>query len=132
MMKKLDDDQMADRLFEGFAPPQPPLELKERVMREANGRSTVEPPRDVWSRVWENGWLRLAWAASVLLLLAGNLLLVARQPEPPLTVAEVFVDEEIAEFLRPMRIADTVTPIIGRSGGGRYELIEIDQGGNPS
>lgn len=131
-MKPLDDDQWADRLFEGFEPPPPPPELKKRVMREVQGRSVVVPARDVWSRTWENAWLRLAWAASVVLLLAGNFVLATRQPEPPSMVAESFVDEEIAEFLRPVRIADTVTPIIGRSGGGRHELVGIDEGGNAS
>jgi hypothetical protein len=131
-MKPLDDDHTADRLFEGMGPPQPPPDLRERVMREAQRHSAVVPLPDAWTRIWENPWLRLAWAATVLLLLAGNLVVVARQPEPPSMVAEAFVDEEIADFLRPVRIADTVTPIIGRSGGGRHELIEIDQGGNAS
>ena len=131
-MKPLDDDQMAERLFEGLGPPQPPPELRERVLIEAQGRSAVVPHPDAWTRIWENSWLRLAWAASVLLLLAGNIVFTSRQPEPPMLIAETFVDEEIADFLRPMRIADAVTPIFGRSGGGRHELVEIDEGGNAS
>jgi len=131
-MKSLDDDQMAERVFEGMRPPQPPPELRERVLREAQMHSTVVPLSDAWTRIWDNSWLRLAWAASVLVLLAGNIALVPRQPEPPVVVAEAYADEEIAEFLRPMRIADTVTPIFGRSGGGRHELVEIDEGGNAS
>jgi hypothetical protein len=131
-MKPLDDDHYGERIFEGLGPPQPPPELRERVIMDAQGHSAVAPLPDAWTRIWEDSWLRLAWAASVLLLLAGNLVVTPRQPEKPLMVAEVFVDEEIAEFLRPMRIADTVTPIFGRSGGGRHELVEIDEGGNAS
>jgi hypothetical protein len=131
-MKPLDEDRFADRLFEGLEPPQPPPELRERVIQDAQEHSAVAPLPDAWTRIWESSWLRLAWAASVFLLLAGNLVLAPRQPEKPSVVAEVFVDEEIAEFLRPMRIADTVTPIFGRSGGGRHELVEIDEGGNAS
>jgi len=131
-MKPLDDDHMADRLFEGLGPPQPPPELRERVLREAQGHSVIVPRPDAWTRIWENSWLRLAWAVSVLLLLAGNLVLVPLQSEPQLVIAETYVDEEIAEFLRPMRIADTVTPNLGRSGGGRHELVGIEEGGNAS
>lgn len=131
-MKPLDDDHVAERLFEGLGPPQPPPELRERVIQDAQGRSAVAQLPDVWTRIWGSSRLRLAWAASVLLLLAGNLVLAPQQPEKPLMVAEAFVDEEIAEFLRPMRISDTVTPIFGRSGGGRHELVEIDEGGNAS
>ena len=131
-MKPLDDDHMADHLFDGLVPPQPPPELRERVVREAQGYSAVGPRPDTWTRIWENHWLRLAWAASVLLLLAGNLLLAPVQPEPKVVSAETYVDEEIAEFLRPMSIADTVTPLFGRSGGDRHELVDIDEGGNAS
>lgn len=131
-MKPLNDEQMAERLFDGLEPPQPSSGLRERVLRHAQGETAVTPLPDTWTRIWENPWLRLAWAASVLLLLAGNLFLVPMQPEPRLVSAETYVDEEISEFLRPMYIADTVTPIFGRSGGGRHELVDIDEGGNAS
>ena len=131
-MKPLDDDHTADRLFEGMGPPQPPPDLRERVMREAQRHSAVVPLPDAWTRIWENPWLRLAWAATVLLLLAGNLVLAPQKSEQTTMVAETFADEEIAEFLRPMTIAETVTPIFGRSGGDRHELVEIDGGGNAS
>ena len=131
-MKPLDDDQLAERLFGGIGPPQPPPELRERVLREAQVHSTVVPLPDAWTRIWYNSWLRLAWAASVLALLAGNIVLLPRPSEPPVVVAEAYVDEEIAEFLRPMYIADALTPNLGRSGGGRHELVEIDEGGNAS
>jgi hypothetical protein len=131
-MKPIDEDKIADRLFDGLRPPPSPPELRERVLLGTQTRSAAVSRSDPWTRIWENPWLRLAWAASVLLLLTGNLVLVPRQLEPPLVVAEVYVDEEIAEFLRPMRIADTATPSLGRSGGGRHELVEIDEGGNAS
>lgn len=131
-MKPVDEDRLADGLFEGLGLPQPPPELRERVLLEAQRRSPGAPRPDVWTEIWENPRLRLAWAASVLLLVAGNLFLLPQPSEPPMLVAEVVVDEEIAEFLRPMRIADTATPIFGRSRGGRHELVEIDDGGNAS
>jgi hypothetical protein len=132
MMKPLEDEQMAERLLDGLVPPQPPPELRERVLRAAQDHPANPPLPDRWTRIWENPWLRLAWAASVVLLLAGNLLLVPVQAEPQLAQADHSVDEEMAEFVRPLTIADSVTPLFGRSGGDRHELVDIDEGGNAS
>jgi len=131
-MKPVDDDHVADRLFDGLRPPQPPPELRERVLLEAQAVPATEPLLDVWTRIWENRWLRMAWAASVLVLLTGNLILIPGQPEPAIVIAEASVDEEVAEFLRPIRIAEKASPNLGRSGGGRRELVGIDEGGNTS
>jgi len=131
-MKPIDEDEIAGRLFDGLRPPPTPPELRERVLLGTQTRSVAVPLSDTWARIWENPWMRLAWAASVLLLLTGNLVLVPQQTEAPTVIADVYVDEEIAEFLRPMRIAETATPNLGRSGGGRHELVGIDDGGNAS
>jgi len=131
-MKPIEEDKIADRLFDGLRPPPSPPELRERVLLGTQTRAAADSTPDAWTRIWENPWLRLAWAASVLILLTGNFVLVPQKTEPPLVVAEVYVDEEIAEFLRPIRIADTAIPNLGRSGGGRHELVGIDEGGDAS
>lgn len=51
----------------------PPPGLRRRVLDDA-GRALARPPKaDVWARLAGSRTARLAWAASVLLLLAANL-----------------------------------------------------------
>jgi len=101
----------------------------------AAGEMKMEAP-DLWTRLWNQPGLRLAWAAAVVLLLAGHVLLVpgngAGIPGVDSNLmAENRVDEHLVEFLRPMRISDDVRPIIGlfADSGDPYEL---DMKGNPS
>lgn len=70
----------------GLSPPSAPPELKARVL--AATRSALReppPPVDLLNRIWESRPLRLAWAASVLLLLAGHALVPRSPAAPPVT-----------------------------------------------
>jgi hypothetical protein len=72
--------------LEGLAPPGAPPELRARVLEASRAALLAGPaPRDRWSLLFASRPLRLAWAASVLLLLAGHALLV--RPAPPRTDA---------------------------------------------
>jgi len=71
----------------GLVPAGAPPELKARVLAASRAALLAGPaPRDPWTRLWESGPLRLAWAASVLLLLAAHALLVRPAP-PPIAAA---------------------------------------------
>ena len=135
-MKSDDTDAFVDRLIEGLEPARPPLTLRSRVLEAARERLETESP-NVWSRIWYHRGIRLAWAATVVLLLAGNALLtqntgaIVRQIDPAL-VAETSVDEQFADILRPVRISANVQPIVGLISAAGDSLTELELGGNPS
>jgi hypothetical protein len=70
----------------GLAPPGAPPELRGRVLAASRAAFRAGPARpDRWSLLWTSRPLRLAWAASFLLLLAGHAVLV--RPNDPLAEA---------------------------------------------
>lgn len=64
-----------DRLFEGFARPLPPTDLRERTLRLAGTALMGPARRDVWGRVWESVLLRLVWTGAVAVLLASHVVI---------------------------------------------------------
>jgi hypothetical protein len=77
----------------------------------------------------------LAWAAAVVLLLAGHVLVnpglgTVFSPKPPVQ-AVMQIDEEFAEIVRPIQIKADAHPTLGLFGD-TAELIRIEYGGNPS
>ncbi len=80
---------MSDDLFPpGFEPPPPPPELRARVLAAASRAFDAPPATDPWTRAFRNPVLRLAWAASIVILAAAHLLVPSRppnteDPEPP-------------------------------------------------
>jgi hypothetical protein len=132
-MKPDEKDTVVERLLDGLQPPQPPPELRLKAIAAARQRMGSETAPDRWSRVWSNRGLRLAWAASVVLLLAGHVLIgggTGPVIDPDL-VAEHRVDEYFVEFLRPAQISDNVRPIVGLFADGA-NLIDLELEGNPS
>ena len=129
-MKSDDRDAIVEGLMDGLEPPQPPPELRARALAAAwNAKRTP----DVWSRLWNHGGLRVAWAASVVLLLAGHVL-IGSEKGPVIDsdlMAENRADEYFVEFLRPTRISDNVRPIVGLYADGN-NLIDLELEGNPS
>lgn len=92
----------------GLTPSAAPPELKTRVLA-ATRSAFLEPPPpvDLFSRVWENRPLRLAWAASVLLLLGGHALVPRSTAAPPVTPPPTAV-------ARSVRSAEAELAAIGR------------------
>lgn len=62
-------------LFPGLEVPGPPDDLRRQVLDRATNAMGAEPRRDPWARLWESRPARLAWAASILALVAGHVLL---------------------------------------------------------
>ena len=131
-MKPSEKDPVVERLLERLEPPLPPPELRARVLAAAGSRAAVERVSDVWTKIWENRMLRWAWAASVLALIAGHLILVPQHSSPQMVIADVFGDDEMAEFMRPDRIDETAIPNLGRSIGDGRELVANEHGGDAS
>jgi hypothetical protein len=73
------DREILDSVLGGLLPPEPPHELQVRVLRGATATLSRPPRRDVWTRIWANRPLRVAWAAAVLVLLAANVVVPQRQ-----------------------------------------------------
>ncbi len=71
------NEDPVDTLLSGLEIPAPPDVLRARVLSAAHG-ALVHAPPDVWTRLARSRPLRLAWAASVLLLLGGHLLVSSR------------------------------------------------------
>jgi hypothetical protein len=135
-MKPDEKDVVVERLLEGLEPSLPPPDLRPKVLAAARVRMAAEPVIDVWSVIWENRGVRLAWAGAVALLLAGHVFLGFRNGAvpsrvDPALVAGTRVDEQFVDVLRPTPISDDVQPIVGlfAAGGG---LAELDIEGNPS
>ncbi len=66
--------------FSGLLPPAPPAALRERVLQKAREALAREGARDVWTRIWENRFLRVTWAAATLLLVFAHLVITVRPP----------------------------------------------------
>jgi hypothetical protein len=123
-----------ERLFEGIEPPAPPPKLRSRALAAAREKKSEIP--DLWSRIWNHRGLRLVWAAAVVLLLAGHLLVIPQtgavfSPVDPALVAENRVDEQFLDLLRPIRISENVRPIVGLFAAAA-DPSEADLKGNPS
>jgi hypothetical protein len=132
-MKPDEQDAVVERLLDGLQPSSPPPELRSSVLATARQRMGTETAPDIWSRLWNHSGLRLAWAASVVLLLAGHVLVNTGQgtATDPDLYAENRVDEYLVEMLRPTRISDNVRPIVGFNVDSNG-LTDLELEGNPS
>lgn len=135
-MKPDDRDPIVERLMEGLEPPQPPPELRSKALAAARGKLTGEAAPDVWSRIWIHRGLRLAWAATVVVLLAGHVLATYSPVGPlgsvePALIAENRADEYLVGMLRPIRISENVQPLVGLVAGADVP-IELVLEGNSS
>jgi hypothetical protein len=59
--------------FPGMRVPEPPEELRRRVLRRARRALESGPARDRWTFIWESRPARLAWGTSVLALVLCHL-----------------------------------------------------------
>ena len=102
----------------GLAPPGAPPELKARVLAASLKALLSAPARpDRWSLLWTSRPLRLAWAASLLLLLAGHAVLVrpsrprAETAALPLSHTVSEADAELAAIGRLPRLDPDARPL---------------------
>ena len=135
-MKSDDTDAFVDRLIEGLEPPRAPTGLRTRVLEAARDHMETKSP-DPWSRIWRHRGIRLAWAATVVLLLAGHAIVAPQKSAVftrvnPAVAAETRVDEQFVDILRPVRISANVQPIVGLMSAAGDDLTELEMGGNPS
>jgi hypothetical protein len=72
-----------DLLPPDLRPPPPPAELRARVLTAARHADSTDGSADVWHRLWTSRPLRFAWAATVVGLICGHLLLGADVPAAP-------------------------------------------------
>ena len=75
-----------NRLIRTLGDPEPPQGLRGRTLARAQA-AWARPAADRWLALWESRPLRLAWAATVLLLVACNFALRTGSPAPPRAVA---------------------------------------------
>ncbi len=134
-MKPDERDPFVDGLMKGLEPARPPVALRSRVLAAARDHMETKSP-DRWSRIWRHRGIRLAWAATVVLLLAGHAIIAPLKGAVftrvnPALVAETRVDEQFADILRPVRISANVQPIVGLFYAA-YNPTELEMGGNPS
>ena len=136
-MKPDERDAVIERLLESLEPPQPPPDLRSKALAAARARMSAEPVPDIWSRIWNHRGLRLAWTATVVLLVAGHVIIAMPEAgrtfrsSDPARTAESRVDDYLVEMLRPTRISDNVQPIVGLFASANG-LTEIEVEGNPS
>jgi hypothetical protein len=102
-------DRPTDLLPPDLRPPAPPARLRARVLTAARNADTIDSSADLWHRLWSSRPLRVAWAASVVILIIGHLLIGSKGsqapptgPTLPVTVAVTNAGElaEVAELGR--------------------------------
>jgi len=132
---KTEEQLDLERVLPGLEPPPPPAGLRARAVAAARERMVAAPAPDLWTRIWNNRALRLAWAAAVTLLLAAHAM-VGRDPGTAFTssqpvVAEAQRDEQFIEILQLTRISADVHPTIGLFAAAD-DPNTIENGGDPS
>ncbi|MFV2069470.1 MAG: hypothetical protein ACC645_21100 [Pirellulales bacterium] len=91
--------------FPGLEIAQPPAELKKRTLDQVRLAMIRPPLPDMWTRIWSGRAVRLAWAASVLVLLAGHLAITVtsrgarHERAMALSIASADDDSELAEVV---------------------------------
>ena len=129
------EERDLERLLPGLEPPPPSASLRVRAVAAARERMAAAPAPDLWWRIWNNRGIRLAWAAAVVLLMAGHVLvnpdLGAVFSLNPQVLAGNVLDEQLQDILQPMWISADVRPIVGLSTDGG-DPSNIENGGNPS
>lgn len=122
-------------LFAGLEPPPPPADLRVRALDAARGRMAEADQRDLWSRIWNSRGVRLAWAAAVVFLLAGHVLVSTKSgsavPTRSPILAGDHLDEQFLGILRPVEINADAHPTMGLFAEAA-DLNQIEKGGNPS
>ena len=89
----------------GLETPLPPESLRGMTLAAAVAALGREPRPDLWSRLWFNRGLRLAWTVIVLVAVAGHAWLFAargsasRAADPVVAVAPAVGDPELEEFV---------------------------------
>jgi hypothetical protein len=73
-----DTNDPVDELLRALRPSSAPEELRPRTLGRALRSWDEAPVGNLWQRLWESGPLRLAWATTVIALIAANLGLPAR------------------------------------------------------
>ncbi len=71
-------DDLVHALLHGLERPAPPPELEARTLAAAGAALRVSREADFWELVWSSRPLRLLWATSLLVLLAGHVALSVR------------------------------------------------------
>jgi hypothetical protein len=132
---KNEEPRDLDRLLGGFEPPPLPSDLRALTLRAARERLAEAPAPDLWSRIWDNRGVRLAWTAAVVLLLAGHVLVSSKldpavTTRPPVLAGDA-PDERFLEILRPVEINADAHPSMGLFADAA-DLNQIEYGGNPS
>lgn len=111
--------------FSGLAPPDPPAELRGRVLALAREALAEPAAPDVWTRIWESRPLRIAWAVAAALLVLANVGVSVRRPSSAAVVsrsaartgteAEKQATRELSALVALPPIDETVQPLLGRA-----------------
>jgi len=86
------------RLLATLEEPEPPRQLRERSLAQAQAVWARPPAADRWSRLWHSRSLQLAWAATVVVLVAANVALRVGPQTRPRTVASAPASRDQAGF----------------------------------
>lgn len=101
-----------DPLPGGLELPPVPAGLREAALGAARAALAAPPRADLWARLIASRAARLAWAASVAVLAAANVLIPrnTRPPAPAASTAPGQPDAELAAITRLPRIDEKTLP----------------------
>jgi len=126
-----------ERLLPGLQVPEPPEDLRRKVLSHAKQALTKEPRRDFWVRIWDSRQARLAWVASVLALAICHLVVPAGDAGParePSTLARTESDghEELAEIADLPRLSLDARPIAASTRTPLETEVDLDTAAPPA
>lgn len=121
-----DETGVVERLLAGLSPAEPPRGLQEQVLRGARQALAREAGRDVWTRLWESRPLRVAWAVSIVVLVACHVgLTELRSGRTPIAAQTARAarggNGELAAFGGLPRLDEKARPLLGAAA---YRLVD--------
>jgi hypothetical protein len=122
-------DDTLERLLAGLEPAMPPDDLRSRALAAARTAMAREVERvDLWSQLWSSQPLRLAWATTMVALIAGHVMLSVPNrtpktaPDAPFLVAGIFHEKELADLARLPRIVANQLPRLDSERSGQQSV----------
>jgi hypothetical protein len=131
-----EESRTVEKLLFTLQPPEPPRDLREKVLRGAREALAREAARDAWTRIWESRPLRVAWGLSVVVLVIcnvgiGELRSPRRAAEGPAARSARDGNGEVALGRLP-RLDENARPLIGAATYRLIEQSESDRGVLPT
>jgi hypothetical protein len=126
-----------ERLFQGLKVPQAPEDLRRQVLSRARQTPERAARHDMWSRIWENRPVRLAWGTTVLALAVCHFVVPVGDTGPtrePSSLARTAFhdDEELAVIADLPKLSLDARPIAASTRTVEEAEADLDTAAPPA